>query len=604
MTAPDALRRFRAPLFLALFLFTLLAGGCGGAFAHAMKRGDQYSRAEMWDSAAEAYEEATRLDPSDPRAAVMLRHARHKQAAHRMAQARVMASRQDFVQALRLAREAVAFAPDHLPHQQELNAIVEMAVQHASSAAAQGNPQRALELASLVLDVAPHHAAAQAIASQVRQTLAQQRFDRAQAFFQQGLAGNAIVELAACLDFVPSFRDARERLTEAVTAVRREVTLRVALLPSEQPQQPRFSDVVSANRLKAALDPAIAFELSEQPDPASSLLVSGSELQISFHRDRRTDQLSCDYICGVDHHPNPDHDHAERLLADAERQVAALERDGSRIESDVHRVQRDVDEAELRVTREESELDRARRDLEVCRQKYEHGKGHCSSERSKLESHRRRLEGARRTLESERRHLMQARGEWTSVRDRIHSAEQDRSRALDRMRSTPRTVAVDRTCSHGYSSEQHTLAGRLSVKLSVQEPSGRIVVQEPHLLEAARSWQTHAAQPGRCPSAAKGPPSPLPSDQDLRQELESKLVAQVGKHITDYARERHAVIRAEALRAEAEGRIDHAMEGWVRLTIAGPMDRDARSHFDDLLRRTRGIDGIRWVEPAVSPFGK
>jgi hypothetical protein len=86
--------------------------------------------------------------------------------------------------------------------------------------------------------------------------------------------------------------------------------------------------------------------------------------------------------------------------------------------------------------------------------------------------------------------------------------------------------------------------------------------------------------------------------------LESKLVAQVGKHITDYARERHAVIRAEALRAEAEGRIDHAIEGWVRLTIAGPMDRATRSHFDDLLRRVRGIDGIRWAEPAASSSGK
>jgi hypothetical protein len=361
---------------------------------------------------------------------------------------------------------------------------------------------------------------------------------------------------------------------------------------------------LSTNRLAAALDPAIALELSEQPDPASSLLVSGSALQVSFDRNRRTDQLSCDYVCGVDHHPNPDHDHAERLLADSERQVASLERDGSRIESEVHRYQRDVDEAELRMTREESELDRARRDLEVCRQRNEHGKGHCSSERSRLESHQQRLEGARRTLESERRRLMQARDEWASVRDRIHSAGQDRSRALERMRSTPRTVAVDRICSHGYLAEQHGIGGRLSVKLSVQEPSGRIVVQEPRVIEAARSWQTHAAQPGRCPSSAKGPPSPLPSDQDLRQELESKLVAQVGKHIMDYARERHALIRAEALRAEAEGRIDHAIEGLVRLAIAGSMDRDTRSHFDDLLRRARGIEGIRLAEPAVSSTGQ
>ena len=582
----------------------LLSGGCGGAFAHAMKRGDQYSRAEMWDSAAEAYEEASRLDPRDPRAAVMLRHARQKQAVLRMEQARVMASRQDFVQALHLAREAVAFAPDHLPHQRELNDIVETAAQHASSAASQGNPQRALELASLVLEVAPHHAAAHAIASQVRQTLAQQRFDRAQAFFQQGLTGNAIVELAACLDFVPSFPHARERFVEAFRALRREVTLRVALLPSDQPQQPRFSDVVSTNRLTAALDPAIALELSEQPDPASSLLVSGSEVHVSFHRNRTADQLSCDYVCGIDHHPNPDHDQAERLLADAERRVADLERDGSRIESDVHRHQREVDEAESRVTREESDLDRARRELEVCRQRREHDKGHCSSERNRQESHQRRLEEARRTLESGRRRLMQAREEWTSLRDRVHSAGQDRSRTLERMRSTPRMVAVDRVCSHSYTADRHTLAGRLSAKLLVQEPSGRIVVQEPRELEAVRSWQTHAAQPGRCPSAAKGPPSPMPSDQDLRQEMESKLVGQVGKHITDYARERHAVIRAEALRAEAEGRIDAAIEGWVRLAIAGTMDRDTRSHFDDLLRRARGVDGMGRVESVVSSVGK
>ncbi len=603
MTAPGALRRFRAPFLLLLLLFTLLASGCGSAFSHAMKRGDQYARAGMWDSAAQAYEEATRLDPGDPRAAVMLRQARQKQADHRMAQARVMAGRQDFFQALRFAREAVALAPDHLPHQQEFNAIVESAVQHASAAATQGDPQRALELASIVLEVAPHHAAAQAIASQVKQTLAQQRFERAEAFFQQGLAGNAIVELAACLDFVPTFPHARERLTKAFSALRREVTLHVALLLSEEPQQPRVSDVLSASRLAAALDPAIAFELSEQPNPGSSLIVSGSALQMSFHRDRRSDQLSCDYVCGVDHHPNPEHDHAERLLADAERQVANLEQDGSRVESDVHRHQRDVDEAELRVTREESELDRARRDLEVCRQRNEHGKGRCSSERGRLESHQRRLEQARRTLESERRRLMQARDEWTSVRDRVHSAEQDRSRALDRMRSTPRMVAVDRICSHGYSAEQHTITGRLSVNLSVQEPSGRVVVHGPRVLEAARSWQTHAAQPGRCPSSAKAPPSPVPSDQDLRQELESKLIDQVGRHITEYAREQHAVMRADALRAEAEGRIDHAIEGLVRLAIAGSMDRDTRSHFDNLLRRARGIDGIRLAEPSVSSTG-
>lgn len=221
-----------------------------------------------------------------------------------------------------------------------------------------------------------------------------------------------------------------------------------------------------------------------------------------------------------------------------------------------------------------------------------------------MESHQRRLEGARQTLESERRRLMQVRDEWTSVRDRIHSAGQDRARALDRMRSTPRTIAVDRTCSHSYSAEQHTLAGRLAVNLSVHEPSGRVVVQGPRVLEASRSWQTHAAQPGRCPSAAKGPPNPLPSDQDLRQELESELIAQVNKHITDYARERHAVVRADALRAEAEGRLDHAIEAWIRLSVAGPMDGDTRSHFEALLRRARGVDGIRWVGPAASSSGR
>lgn len=590
----------------------LLLAGCGGAFADAMQRGDQYMQAGMWDQAAGAYERANRLDPSDPRAAVQLREARRRQAGDRMARARTVADRQDFEAALRLGAEAVSLDPGNLEHQRELNLIVEQAVAQAARSAAQGEAQSALALAEQVLAVVPHHAGARSIAERVHQQLAAQRFARARSFEHNGLLGNALVELAACVDHVPAYPDARRRLSELHAALRREVTLRVGIVSDHEPDEVAFSDLVSAQVLGASFDPALAVAVTEDVAPDSNLVLSGRAVDFSFGRDRDVAVRTCEYVCGVDHEPNPDHVRAERTVAEAERRLASEEERSARLEQEVNRHQREVDEAQRFVSRAESDVDRARQDLERCRERRHHdddaSRRHgqrCRSERNRLESEQRDLERARQRLEDPRRRLERAREAWARARGQVHDARRARSDTLERMRSTPRMIEVERVCPHDYRVEQHRHHGRLTLDLQLrQAANGQPVVSFPRLqLDTRRDWETYRGQPGRCPAVGKPPPAVLPNDGELRRALEDQLVAQVAGHVREHAHRRLDAMRAAAMSAESAGRIDDAVEGYVRFVIAGGLraQPQAAGPIDALLRRTRGVNGIRVVFPSDPP---
>jgi len=582
---------------ISALVLALTLCACGGPFANAMKRGDEYMQAGMWDQAAAAYTEATRFDPADSHAVVKLSEARRRQSAQRMAQANATAARQDFRGALQLGGQALSLDPNNLEHQRQFNVIVEAAVQFASSAAQRGDSQQALDVANLVLQFAPQHAGAHAIASQVHQRLADDRFARANFYLQKGLRGNAIVELSACLDHVPSYPNARERKRDAYAALRRELVVRIGLLPNPAEDEFKLAELVSTSRIAGALNTAWPIEVIDQPDPATTLVLSGGSIRLSFNRDRQSVSRPCDYVCGVDHQPNPEHARAERTVADAERRVAAEEEDAARLENDVSRHQRGVDEAERDVTRAESDLDRARKDLASCRHRHDQGKGACRSEHDRVDAEQRDLEQMRHRLESPRQRLIQSREQWGHARERVHGASRARNDALERMRSTPRTIEVDRTCSSTYPAERHIQAGRLTLDLTLDDAaSGRPFVSlRSRQFDVERVWETYRAQPGRCPSAGQGPPAVLPSDQDLRRDLEGKLLADVAGHVQAYVTQRLSALRAQAAGAEADGRIDDAIEGYVRYLMGGglPSDDAVRRHIDELLMRARGVDGLQ-----------
>ena len=95
----------------------------------------------------------------------------------------------------------------------------------------------------------------------------------------------------------------------------------------------------------------------------------------------------------------------------------------------------------------------------------------------------------------------------------------------------------------------------------------------------------------------------LPTDQQLQRSLEEALVAQVTGQVRDFALRRVETIRSEAMSAEAAGHVDDAIEGYVRFMIAGGLhvQPQAADPIDALLRRTRGIEGVRVVLPSDRP---
>ncbi|HNS99779.1 MAG TPA: hypothetical protein PKL73_22655, partial [Polyangiaceae bacterium] len=377
--------------------------GCATPFSQAMNRGDEFARASMWNDAVQAYQEANRLDPTDPRAVVKLRHAKFELAENRMAQARLLLERQDFVQALRLAHEALSLVPDHLSFQQNLNAIIDAGLRRVSEMADQGEAAQALELANAVLAVVPHHGQARLVADRTRQAIAKQHSQNAQLFIEKQLLGNAALEWAACLAAVDSFPQARQQLAEAFRALRKQVTIHTEIVP---PDNPGSEVVLTAQRLAQVIAPAMAIEFVGSTDPGSTLQLSASDVRMTYRRDRHTTVQSCDYVCGVDHRPNPEHGQAELAVAESERHLSTIEQERARIEVDVHDGQRQVDDAQLRVSQEESQLDRERHALEVCRARQPSASNSCGSEQSRVESQERRLRSERQKHESALRALV------------------------------------------------------------------------------------------------------------------------------------------------------------------------------------------------------
>lgn len=579
-------------------LLSLALAGCSSAFSTAMQRGATYMEAGMYDRASAEFAQAVRLEPDDATARVKLQTARRLQAEQMMSRAVVIAARQDFEQALRLARDAVAMQPEHLVLQRSLSNIVEAAVAYASFTADRGDSSRALSLARLVLTVAPQHRAAQLIADRVNHRIATERFARATAFFSRQLPGNAMVELAACLHHERAFPGAAEKLNEAYRSMREQLTIQLSTR-SKPSNELSFADLITTASLRVAFPPAWPIELQENVGPSTDLVVEGGEVAMLFDRDRRTVLRSCEYVCGTDHRPNPDHDRAERDVADMERNLDRAERGAAELERDVSRQQREVDEAEKDVTRAEAELDSARSALAGC--EASHGPGKCQAERGRVESEQRDLGQARRRLESPRDRLRDARERWVRARDSVHEARQQRSSALERMRSTPRMIATDRVCTHSYDMVEHERSGRLSVDFALRDHgAGRDVVRfQPRVFATARRWQTYLPQPGRCPDVGKGAPASPPGEAELRSDLQAQLLAEVVSHVRDLVASRFESLRTDAAKAEAEGRIDDAVESSVRFLVAGGESANAEAvrEIDARLHRTRGVEGIRVLLP-------
>ena len=194
---------------LAVVLLASVALGCGGAYADAIARGDNFAGTGMWDEAAAAYEEAMRIDPNDPEAAIKLKEARRSQAADRLKRAEALEKRGELVSALGLVQEAVKFDPSNTDAQRSLTRINDAALDRAEQLVSDGKEKEAFELTSLVVKGSPHDPRARKLDDKVRGVLADKAHERAKAFLTGNKLGNALVELASCLVYRPDYPDAK-----------------------------------------------------------------------------------------------------------------------------------------------------------------------------------------------------------------------------------------------------------------------------------------------------------------------------------------------------------------------------------------------------------
>jgi len=198
-------------------------------------------------------------------------------------------------------------------------------------------------------------------------------------------------------------------------------------------------------------------------------------------------------------------------------------------------------------------------------------------------------------MDSPKSSLGSARDGLSRENDRRETARRDKDRETERMRTTPRTIEVDRRCAHSYGVDVHELTASVTVELSAEGlDKAKLLDREPFQYKVRERDEAFEAQRGRCAEVAAGDALVLPSEKDVKQQLVTQAIAGVReKAMASYDRYRQRFL-ADARREEAEGLADEAVEAYVRYLLTGPKSVDPRDakQIAEFLARTRGFGTI------------
>jgi tetratricopeptide (TPR) repeat protein len=602
-----------APLRRLVPLLLLTAAlGCGSAYGTAMKRGDDFAAAGLWDKAAAEYQRASSLDPSEPEAQIKLRQMRRRMSLERLARGKSLMARGEIAVGLAAIHEAVRLDPESADAQRALTEANLTALRKAEELLDADEGKKAFELTSLVLAGSPNDPRARDLDARVRERLAEQAYNRAEAFAAKGKLGNALAEFAASAFYRPAYKDAKLRVGQVRLSLEQELTFWVVL--------ERFTDTGSG--LGATLSPDLfgqsfddklplkvvaslpgaaaasggtkASRPAEPPSNVRGVKVWGKFDGYGFNHDKSKVGRTCDYVCGKDYVPNPQYAAAERAVGDAERQQAQADNEVARAQQEIDRAQQEVDRLQQELSRAEAEADRARSELDRCEsQKKPDDIMPCSSERSRFESEQRDVTSLRERMASPRGALESARERLTSARDRSNTARQSRERATETMRSTPKQKEIDRMCAHNFDVDVHTVRARVTVQLSAAHlaGTGALLDAVPFEYRVEQQDEAREAHPNRCPALAQRDPLQLPSEKEVKQRLVSQAIAGLREKVLATHDQYRQRFLADARREEAAGLTEEAVESYVRYFLTGPRKLDPRDQkqIGDFLAKTRGF---------------
>jgi hypothetical protein len=494
-----------------------------------------------------------------------------------------------------LAQEAVKLDQANTDAQRTLTRINGAALDRAEQLVADGKEKEAFELTSLVVKGSPHDPRARKLDDKVRGVLADKAHERAKAFLNGNKLGNALVELAACLVYRPDYPDAKLEFGQVKLKLEEELRFYVVLKNVEgSGKNAPMSRAFKPELLAQAIDEKLLLRVvkDKAPDNTVGVTVRGSFDGYDYKHDQNRNQRSCDYVCGTESKPNPRRGQVEQELGAKERELSQADEEIARVQKDVVRYEQEVTKAQQEVDRKQQEADKARADLDRCRANAPPGNSSaCSSEDSRLRSAQSSLDSARGSLSSPQGYLQNARSQLGSVQDRREASRRTRDEKTQELRNTPEMITVDKYCPFTYPVDIHNVAAQVTLKLTMDRlgEDKPIVNDQPFRYDVAAKDETFPAHPGRCPAVAAGDPLQLPSEEQLRQELATKVVKDLRtKILAGYDANRQRFL-TEARRGEAAGLGEEATEAYVRYVLTGPNSLQQKDQIAAFFAKAKGL---------------
>ncbi|HEV7554047.1 MAG TPA: hypothetical protein VGO00_01265, partial [Kofleriaceae bacterium] len=366
---------------------------CGSAFKDAVKRGDQFAQASMWDKAAVEYQAALKLEPDNTDVQIKLRSVAQKQSGERLVRGKSLLARGEIEAGLSVIQEAAKLDPQSTEAQRALDDANQQALKMAEGLLGTPDSKKAFDLTQLVLAGSPRDPRAKNLDEKVRDALAEESYGHAEKFLEDGKRGNALIEYAACTVYRPGFRDVKAQIGEVKLALQKELTFYVVL--------DRFAAASSGEQdLATRMKPDLVGQAFDDRLPlrivtalpvkeGHGVHIAGALSAYRFGPPRISSRNdSCDYIKGYDTVPNPARAEAERQVSAAEQRMASEEREVDSNQRDADRYQREMDEQQKEQMRYETDADRARSDYDRCMSSSSGSTSSspCSSEKSRLDS--------------------------------------------------------------------------------------------------------------------------------------------------------------------------------------------------------------------------
>lgn len=566
----------RRPTLLAFILaFSLGMGalGCGHAFRDAMTQGDAYAQQGNWDGAAASYERAVNLDPDDEEAQVKWMNARKRQAAFRTSRSRLHLSRGEFALAAKSAFEAMRLDPQNAEARAAYADAKAQSMDRANVLINEGKLHEALDLAQALRRLEPQDSRLAELEGRCLDLIASRAYDRAMAYLSNNKKGNALLSLNEAEQARPGYRDVRARLTDVRIQLEDEIRLIIQVVRAPDGERNSLTALLEESLLRWT--PEARFRLSAATDQAPR---EGAQFVRLFPRlgavarghDIATFGRSCNYVCGVDRVPNPEHDAATRRANEAERRMRAAERSLNQAKKRVPLAKQALTAAEKVLTAAELKEKSAQADVNSCKAKKKAGES-CSAEEALLDLAKTEKQAAAEREKEAKEGLSQAELDVSHGETDVSNARHDWNRMVRELSSTPTTVQVDRVCVHNYGVESHTFKASSALSLRVHVTGDESPTSlPPKLLQLSFRDETFPAFPGRCEEVAAGDPLKTPTDADIEAALVKQSVDEIRNHVATWYGLYVESYRSEESAARANGKVEDANEAYIRHRLLGP----------------------------------